>query len=197
MSLEAGFSVPTRTWFEATFDTATPVQQRGWQEIHAGHHALLVAPTGSGKTLAAFLAGIDHCLNLPADAATNLADALALDGYDLAPGGPVPGGELAVTLYWQPLRGLDREYHSFVHLVGAGGETVLLADAYAAQHPGVPGPQAIQSVAIHLLVLEGVFNRGVAPENAQWVRRRALRISIQAFDQAVIRGPNRGVGHAS
>jgi len=57
-----------------------------------------------------------------------LADALALDGYDLAPGGPVPGGELAVTLYWQPLRGLDREYHSFVHLVGAGGETVAQSD---------------------------------------------------------------------
>ena len=36
--------------------------------IGQGRHALLVAPTGSGKTLAAFLAGIDHCINLPEDA---------------------------------------------------------------------------------------------------------------------------------
>ena len=28
---------------------------------------------------------------------------------------------------------------------------VLCTDAYAAQHPGTPGPQAIQSVAIHLI----------------------------------------------
>ena len=53
--------------------------------------------------------------------------------------------------------------------------TALLVDAYAAQHPGVPGPQAIQSVAVHVLALEGVFNRKVAPDNAQWVRLRALR----------------------
>jgi len=64
----AVFSAPTRGWFSTTFDSATEVQQRGWAEIAAGRHALLVAPTGSGKTLAAFLSGIDHCLNLPAEA---------------------------------------------------------------------------------------------------------------------------------
>ncbi len=69
MSLGDGFTAPTRTWFETTFNAATTVQRQGWEEIHAGRHALLVAPTGSGKTLAAFLAGIDHCLNLPPDAA--------------------------------------------------------------------------------------------------------------------------------
>lgn len=62
------FSAATRAWFESSFPTPTEVQQRGWQAIRAGHHALLVAPTGSGKTLAAFLAGIDQCITLPADA---------------------------------------------------------------------------------------------------------------------------------
>jgi hypothetical protein len=51
----------------------------------------------------------------------------------------------------------------------------LLTDAYAAQHPGTPSPQAIQSVAIHLLTLYGVFVRGIAPGNAMWIRQRALR----------------------
>lgn len=52
---------------------------------------------------------------------------------------------------------------------------VLLTDAYAAQHPGVPSDQAIQSVAVHLLALYGVLKRGVAPENALWLRQRPLR----------------------
>jgi len=52
----------------------------------------------------------------------------------------------------------------------------LMVDAYAAQHPGTPSPQAIQSVAVHLLVLYGVFVRGGDPGTALWIRRRALRV---------------------
>ncbi|MGH8871164.1 MAG: DUF5946 family protein [Acidimicrobiia bacterium] len=33
----------------------------------------------------------------------------------------------------------------------------LLVDAYPAQHPGDDSPQATQSAAVHLLVLEAVF----------------------------------------
>jgi len=51
----------------------------------------------------------------------------------------------------------------------------LLRDAYAVQHPGTPSDQAIQSVAVHLLTLYGVLERGVAPENALWIRLRAVR----------------------
>jgi hypothetical protein len=52
----------------------------------------------------------------------------------------------------------------------------LLVDAYAAQHHGTPSPAAIQSVAVHLLVLCGVLRNGLAVEHAQWARRRALRV---------------------
>lgn len=52
----------------------------------------------------------------------------------------------------------------------------LLVDAYAAQHPGVPSPQAVQSVAVHLLALHGVFAHGVGVE-------RALRIRYAALDE--------------
>ncbi len=51
----------------------------------------------------------------------------------------------------------------------------LIGDAYAAQHPGTPSAQAIQSVAVHLLTLYAMLKRGVSPEKAVWVRQRALR----------------------
>lgn len=51
----------------------------------------------------------------------------------------------------------------------------FIGDAYATQHPGTPSDQAIQSVAVHLLTLYGVFARGVEPAGALWVRRRASR----------------------
>lgn len=39
-------------------------------------------------------------------------------------------------------------------------------DAYAAQHPGVPGPQARRSVAKHLMSLCRVLERGEASQSA-------------------------------
>jgi ATP-dependent Lhr-like helicase len=63
-----GFSDITRTWFADSFAGPTDIQSHGWEAIHAGRHALLVAPTGSGKTLAAFLAAIDDCARLPREA---------------------------------------------------------------------------------------------------------------------------------
>jgi len=51
----------------------------------------------------------------------------------------------------------------------------LLVDAYAAQHPGVPSPQSIQSVAVHLITLHGVLDREVSPQKAVWLRQRPLR----------------------
>lgn len=50
----------------------------------------------------------------------------------------------------------------------------LLTDAYMAQHPGVPSPQAIQSVAVHLLALYGVLERGMDPGRALWIRLQAV-----------------------
>lgn len=68
----------------------------------------------------------------------------------------------------------------FSDLVNAGEPPLapanaLIGDAYAAQHPGTPSDQSIQSVAVHLLVLHGVLVRGLDPSRATWIRRRALR----------------------
>ncbi len=51
----------------------------------------------------------------------------------------------------------------------------LLIDAYAAQHPGLPSDQSIQSVAVHLLTLYGVLERGAGVESVLWLRTRGLR----------------------
>jgi hypothetical protein len=37
----------------------------------------------------------------------------------------------------------------------------MTTDAYAAQHPGKPSPQSIQSVAIHLIALHAVLERNL------------------------------------
>lgn len=70
----------------------------------------------------------------------------------------------------------------FSNLANAGSPPIasgplngLLVDAYAAQHYGVPSPQAIQSVAVHLLVLYGVLEGKVPAKSAQWVRQRSVR----------------------
>lgn len=39
----------------------------------------------------------------------------------------------------------------------------LTVDAYAAQHPGQPSPQSIQSVAVHLVSLWHILEEGLPP----------------------------------
>lgn len=45
-------------------------------------------------------------------------------------------------------------------------------DAYFVQHHGGDSPQAIQSVAVHLLTLHGTVTKGA---DGVWIKRRALR----------------------
>jgi hypothetical protein len=58
-----------------------------------------------------------------------------------------------------------------------GGE--LLTDAYAVQHPGVPGRRAIQSVCVHLILLCATVERQWPSSRAVWLRRRALAQPMQ------------------
>jgi hypothetical protein len=58
--------------------------------------------------------------------------AIALTGYDRAPHSPRPGGTLQVNLYWEALQPLEANYHTFVHLLDAGGQAVAQSD----QRPG-------------------------------------------------------------
>ena len=55
----------------------------------------------------------------------------------------------------------------------------LTVDAYAVQHPGVPGRQSIQSVAIHLVRLCLFLERGLAPEKANAAMLAAAKFKTQ------------------
>jgi hypothetical protein len=62
------------------------------------------------------LAGI-HELN------DRLGPEIRLLGYKLAQPEPGSGDPLTLTLYWQPLARLDRDYTIFVHILDPSGET--------------------------------------------------------------------------
>jgi Family of unknown function (DUF5946) len=47
----------------------------------------------------------------------------------------------------------------------------LMVDAYAVQHPGIPSPQATQSVWVHLITLRLALERGWPPARLVALRR--------------------------
>lgn len=65
---------------------------------------------------------------------------LELAGYDLSSASPRAGETLAVRLHWVPLAPLERRYHSFVHLLDEGGQSVAGSDG---QPGGVFYPSTI------------------------------------------------------
>ncbi|MDQ1402324.1 MAG: ATP-dependent helicase Lhr and Lhr-like helicase [Actinomycetota bacterium] len=108
------FSPATRSWFSSTFAAPTDAQERGWDAIGRGEHALILAPTGSGKTLAAFLWALDRLLTTPV---------------------PEDEGKRCRVLYVSPLKALtyDVERNLRAPLAGialaaerAGGATPLI-----------------------------------------------------------------------
>lgn len=65
---------------------------------------------------------------------------------------------------------LSREYQDPAY----GEAHRLTVDAYAVQHPGRPGPQAIRSVGAHLVSLHAVLERGFDDTRATELIRRAV-----------------------
>ena len=52
----------------------------------------------------------------------------------------------------------------------------LCGDAYAIQHPGQPGPQAIQSVGAHLVSLFAQLELGLSQSRASAIMERGIRL---------------------
>jgi hypothetical protein len=59
-----------------------------------------------------------------------MGDAATLLGYWAAPETVQPGGEVAVTLCWRPMRQTDVNYSVYVHLLGRGQKIVGQRDTY-------------------------------------------------------------------
>jgi Family of unknown function (DUF5946) len=55
----------------------------------------------------------------------------------------------------------------------------LTVDAYAVQHPGVPGRQSIQSVGVHLVRLCLLLEQGLPPERANQAMLQAVNHKSQ------------------
>lgn len=64
---------------------------------------------------------------------------------------------------------------------------LLLADAYAAQHPGGSSPQATQSVAVHLVTLAAVLLHGHAPSRSVALRRAAVEVGRRSGGYPTLR----------
>lgn len=60
--------------------------------------------------------------------AVDLADGVALRGYDLAPAVAAPGEVITLTLYWETRETPSADYHVFVHMLGDGPEPVAQGD---------------------------------------------------------------------
>ena len=97
--------------------------------------------------------------------------------------GPVHAYMLASAGCWEACgRVLVREYESAAYR----RTHRLSVDAYAVQHPGVDGPQARNSVGIHLSRLTLIFGRG-------WPLKRAndaaLALTAKKFDYPWLEPP--------
>jgi hypothetical protein len=60
--------------------------------------------------------------------AITYADVIQLTGYDLHPETPAGGETMTLTLYWRPLRRLEADYTTFVHLLDADGSKIAQSD---------------------------------------------------------------------
>lgn len=70
------------------------------------------------------LAGIENPFR------ADFGEAMRLLGYDLETHAVEPGGQVAVTLYWEAIGPADRDYTVFVHLLGEGDLLVAQRDTF-------------------------------------------------------------------
>lgn len=62
---------------------------------------------------------------------------IELVAYEIRPKSVRPGEEIWVTLYWQALAPIDRNYSMYLHLIGQGGQRIGQRDSHAGmgKHP--------------------------------------------------------------
>ena len=90
-----------------------------------------IAPTYAPPPLLADLP--PHALPLSAD----FGEQAQLLGYELQEEGVQPGEALHLTLYWQAVVSMDRDYSVFIHLVDENGLIVAQRDSYPAGGNGI------------------------------------------------------------
>lgn len=108
------------------------------------HGAWLVSARPDDETIATISA------NMQAQTVT-FGDCIEVLGYSLDAETAAPGHEVRVTIHWRPLQALDRDYSSFVQLVGPSG-VVGQADIAHRSSQYVPGGLRVDAYRIPLLM---------------------------------------------
>lgn len=72
----------------------------------------------------------DQGAAIPHRVDVDFGDVMRLLGYGLETESTQPGGQVAVTLYWETLAPADRDYTVFVHLLGEGERLVAQRDTF-------------------------------------------------------------------
>jgi hypothetical protein len=85
---------------------------------------------------------------------------MRLLGYEIEADAVQPGGQVAVTLYWEALAPADRDYTVFVHLVGQGDLLVAQRDTF----PGL-----------------GLLSTTWLEPGSRWADRYVLRVPETAY----------------
>ena len=103
----------------------TPDEALVWVGLYRKDGPRLAARGADGRSLgdAASLASVKLVPrpgDLPNSARINFGNQVALVGYDLNTRVIQPGETLSVTLYWQALASVERDYSVFLHLTRAG-----------------------------------------------------------------------------
>ncbi|HJX37786.1 MAG TPA: tetratricopeptide repeat protein, partial [Anaerolineae bacterium] len=75
--------------------------------------------------------------DIPHQLFRGLGGEIALLGYDLIPATLEVGGTLQVTLWWQTLVNMDKDYTAFIHVVGPDGRLWAQGDSLL-EHDGLP-----------------------------------------------------------
>ncbi len=60
-------------------------------------------------------------------------EAMRLLAYEVSPREVTPGGEVAITLYWQALAPMDEDYSIYLHIFGLQGQRLGQRDTYPGQ----------------------------------------------------------------
>lgn len=84
----------------------------------------------------------------------------------------------------------EKEYGDFRYARVHG----LTVDSYCAQHPGEPSPQAIRSVAVHLVGLYLYLERGLPPGELYATRQRVASLAKEGKEDVAWLDPPASLG---
>lgn len=98
------------------------------ESVAAFERALQIDPTNEEAQRTLQLLSASRETDIPHPLIRDLGWQVALLGYDLRPDSVVPGGTIEVTLWWEALQEMERDYTMFIHVVGPEDDILVQED---------------------------------------------------------------------